>query len=130
MVSTTKDETNITSCNSTDSADSGVDMLSLTQLIDERINLVVDTKLKKQEHTICRNNIEPLSNHEFVITPTHTDTEQDREKNIIIHGLKEGEIHGLKEEGVTQSTSIVKELFETLEFTQHLTTSADRLGAK
>ena len=85
-------ETNLTICSNTDSTDSGIGMYSLTQLIDDRINLVVDAKPKKSEHAICGTKL--ISNQDEIIpfTPVHVNLDQEREKNVIIHGLKEGEI--------------------------------------
>ena len=44
-------DTIITKCSSTESADSGIGMQSITQLIDERVNLILEGKIMKPEYT-------------------------------------------------------------------------------
>ena len=42
-----ENKTNLTKCSSTESTDSGLGRESLTQLIDDRVKLMIDTKLKE-----------------------------------------------------------------------------------
>ncbi len=116
------EEKNLTTCSSTDSADSGIGMHSLTQLIDERINLVVDAKLKKREHAICGIDIEPIYNQDEIIqlTPVHEILDENREQNVIIHGLKEGGIC---------DTKLVEDIFAATA-NQHKPAHMMRLGPK
>ena len=115
-------ETNLTICSSTDSADSGIGMHSLTQLIDERIDIVVDAKLKKRRHAICEIDIEPISNQNEMmqLTPVRRNLDQNREQNVIIHGLKEGDIC---------DTKLVEDIFAATA-TQHEPAHTMRLGEK
>ena len=71
-------------------------------------------ELKKAIYT----NKAEIINHE--ITPIISD---GRELNLIVHGLEENGTN-------TQTNSIVKELFDTLEVKHHPTTLTDRLGGK
>ena len=83
-------EAHLNTCSSTDSADSGLGMHSLRELIDERINFVVDTKLKNWEK--ADPGIEPMKNEIRQSTKTHTNLNPDRDKNVVIHGLKETDL--------------------------------------
>ena len=44
-------DTIVTKCSSTESADSGIGMQQITQLIDKQVNLILEGKLMKPEHT-------------------------------------------------------------------------------
>lgn len=111
-------EAQLNTCSSTDSADSGLGMHSLTQLIDERINLVVDTKLKSWEK--AETGIEPTKNGIGQSTMTRTNLNPDREKNVIIHGLKETDQCDIK---------LVENIFEATA-THHKPAHIIRLGQK
>ena len=113
-----KSETYLTACSSNDLADSGLGMDSLTQLIDERINLVVDGKLKKWEK--LERVPEPKKYEIEQSTLTRENLDQDREQNLIIHGLKEGDIC---------DTKLVKDIFEATA-TQHKPAQIMRLGQR
>ena len=99
-------------------------MQSLEKLIDERVAATMDAKLEKHiknrndtvkendelTKAMCTNKAE-IINHE--ITPiTISD---GRELNLIVHGLEENSTN-------TQTNSIVKELFDTLEVKHRPTT--------
>lgn len=114
--------------------DSGIDVLSLEKLIDERV--AVTMKEKFEEHMKKRNDAvdEKLSdefakkiytNKREIINDEMTPTtiSDERELKIIVHGLEEDETS-------TQIKSVVKELFDTLEVEHRPTTLADRLGGK
>lgn len=113
-----KHEIHLNTCSSTDSADSGLGMHSLTQLIDERINLVVDTKLKDWEK--AETGIEPMKNEISQSIMTRTNLNPDREKNVIIHGLEEADVC---------DTKLVENIFEATA-THHKPAHIIRLGQK
>ena len=114
------------------SIDSGIDVQSLEKLIDERVTVTIDAKfekhIKNKNDAVSENDELTKSiytkkaeiiNHE--ITPiTISD---GRELNLIVHGLEENGTN-------TQTNTIVKELFDTLEVKHHPTTLTDRLGGK
>jgi hypothetical protein len=101
--------------------DSGIDMQSLEKLIDERVSLTMDAKFEKHikysnntvnesnEFTkaIYTNKAEIINNE---VTPTTIS--DGRELKLIVHGLEENGTH-------TETTSVVKELFDTLEVKHH-----------
>ena len=104
-------------------------MQSLEKLIDERVSISIDAKfeehIKKKNNTvksekftkvIYTNNAE-INYHE--VTPATN----GRELKLIVHGIEESGTH-------TETNSVVKELFETLEVKHHPATLADRLGEK
>ena len=119
-VTVDKAQENKANLDSTDSVDSGLGMQSLTQLIDERVNLVVDAKLKEREKASSETNIEPISTEIMISTPVHANLDQDREQNVIIHGLKEGDLC---------DTTLVKGILEATA-TQYEPAHAVRLGQK
>ena len=53
---TVKNETKLSTCKSTESTDSGLGLHSLTQLIDDRVNLMIDAKIKESERTSSGSN--------------------------------------------------------------------------
>ena len=112
-------ESNLTKCSSINSVDSGLGMESITQLIDERINLILDTKLTKQEQ-LSMTNINQVPNEDTNLAPIHGNLDEKREQNIIIHGLKEDE---------ECDTKIIKDLFAATA-TQHEPVHMMRLGSK
>ena len=107
-------------------SDSGVDLPSLTKLIDDR----VDAKLReydnpKRKRSSGREFVEAI----YVRTPESTnklnaETEDRRELNIIIHGLVE------EENGKEYDREIIKQLFDTVGIQYAPCSSADRLGRK
>lgn len=107
-----KNEANLMTSSSIESTDSGLGKHSLTQLIDDRLNLMIEAKL----------GIKPISNQgqNVSFTPEYTNLDTDRELNIIIHGLKEGEIN---------DTQLVNDIFAATT-TQHEPTFINRLGPK
>ena len=115
-----ENKTNLEICSSTDSVDSGLGMHSLTQLIDARVNLVVDAKLKERETASSETKIEPVSNEAMISTPVHANLNQDREQNVIIHGLCEGDFC---------DTTLVMSIFEATA-TQYEPAHAVRIGQK
>ena len=108
------EETNLNKCSSTDSADSGLGMHSLTQLIDERI----DAKLKMSEK--AESTIEPTDNRIPQPTLRCANLDQGREQNVIIHGLEEGNLC---------DTKLVEDIFEATDI-QHKRVHIMRLGQK
>ena len=112
-----KNKIYLNTCSRTDSADSGLgDMQSFAQLIDERANLVVDAKLKNWENTLT--GIEQVNDKIEQSTQIHSNLEQDRDKNVIIHGLKESE---------KCDTELVEDIFKATA-TTHKPAQIMRLG--
>ena len=107
-------------------SDSGVDLPSLTKLIDDR----VDAKLReydnpKRKTSSDRELVEAIYVRKSESTNKfNTEIEDSRELNIIIHGLEE------KESGKEYDREIIKQLFDTVGIQYAPCSSADRLGRK
>ena len=118
----TDNESHLKICNSADSTDSGIGMQSLTQLIDDRIGIMIHAKLKDHDSKARdgphENIISQTSKYALEQCTTNLDT--DRKRNIIVHGLKE--------DGISDEHQI-KEIF-TSTTTQHAPMSICRLGPK
>ena len=116
------DATNL--CKDTKSIDSGIDLSSLTKLIDDR----VDVKLRERGEPLSKSNskndcdetcrVNKRISREQLSPPT-PDT---RKLNIIIHGLKE--------DNAGMDQNIIKELFDTVGVEYKSTIAIDRLGRK
>ena len=115
-----KNETKLSTCNSTESTDSGLGLHSLTQLIDDRVNLMIDVKLKEGERT--SSGIKLVSSEDRIasLSPECTRLVKEREQNVIVHGLEEGEI---------SDTQLIKDIFEATD-TQQEPSFINRLGPK
>ena len=118
-------------CSSAKSTDSGVDMQSLTKLIDDRVGIMIGAKLSEHVKPTRKNASEKefvelvYANNTVSTEPSSTTTIPDRrELNIIIHGIKE---ESIKKE---HDQTVIKELFDTVGLEYHPTTSIDRLGIK
>ena len=118
----TDNESHLKICNSAVSTDSGIGMQSLTQLIDDRIGIMIHAKLKDHDSKARdgphENIISQTSKYALEQCTTNLDT--DRKRNIIVHGLKE--------DGISDEHQI-KEIF-TSTTTQHAPMSTCRLGPK
>ena len=107
-------------------SDSGVDLPSLTKLIDDR----VDAKLReydnpKRKTSSDRELVEAIYVRKSESTNKfNTEIEDGRELNIIIHGLEE------KESWKEYDREIIKQLFDTVGIQYAPCSSADRLGRK
>ena len=115
-----KNETKLSACNSTESTDSGVGLHSLTQLIDDRVNLMIDAKLNVSERTPPGTKLVSSEDRIASLTPECTRLIKEREQNIIVHGLEEGEI---------SDTQLIKDNFEATD-TQQEVSLINRLGPK
>ena len=87
-----ENKTNLTKCSSTESTDSGLGRESLTQLIDDRVKLMIDTKLKENKRELCES--KTISNQDQIesLSSKYVNLCADREQNVVIHGLKEDEV--------------------------------------
>ena len=117
----------------TRASDSGIDVQSLEKLIDERVAHTMDLKLA--EHMKTKNDtLNPKSSDDIHARTIYTNKAEiinhgttpmtisdERELNIIVHGLEEDD---------ASTNSVVKEVFDTLEVKHLPTTLADRLGGK
>lgn len=108
------EETNLIKCCSTDSADFGLGIQSLTQLIDERI----DAKLKMSEK--AESTMEATDNKIDQPALRCANLDQGREQNVIIHGLEEGNLC---------DTKLVEDIFEAIDV-QHKPVHIMRPGQK
>ena len=96
-----EDGKHLDACGSTDSADSGFgNMHSLTQLIDERVNLAIDTKNRENTGTWVKQMNDKSEKFTQIL---RSNLFEDRDNNVIIHGLKEND---------KCDTELVKEIFE------------------
>ena len=113
-------KTDLTLCSSTESTDSGVGRESLTQLIDDRVKLMIDNKLRESECALS--GIKSISNQSQIasLSSEYANLNTDREQNIIIHGLKEDE---------ASDTELVADIFAATA-TQHTPSLIYRLGPK
>ena len=102
----TQDSTKTKSYGNANSTDSGITVQSLTQLIDHRVNLMINDKLKKCDLKKADEGIWEQTEH---LTPKikkeATYVDANRERNIVIHGLREGENDG----------DLVKDIFSAIE---------------
>ena len=115
--------------------DSGIDMQSLEKMVDERVAVTIDAKFEEHiKNKADAINEKPSNEITEIIYKFCTNSDEisyeiaqttlpdDRELNIIVHGVEE--------DAGTQTGPVFKELFDTLEVKHHLTTLADRLGGK
>lgn len=116
----TQDSTKTKSYGNANSTDSGITVQSLTQLIDHRVNLMINDKLKKCDLKKADEGIWEQTEH---LTPKikkeATYVDANRERNIVIHGLRDGENDG----------DLVKDIFSATA-TQHAPVTMYRLGPK
>ena len=110
---------NVTKCSSTESADSGIGMQSITQLIDERVNLILEGKVMKPEQTTVID-IKRPNNVDVHFAPVHAHLDQNREQNVIVHGLNEGDVC---------DNELIKDILAATA-TQHEPEHMMRLGSK
>ena len=107
--------------------DSGIDVQSLEKLIDERVSITINTKfehIKKKNDTVESDEFtKAIYTNNAEINHDVTPATNGRELKLIVHGIEESGTH-------TETNSVVKELFETLEVKHHPTILADRLGEK
>ena len=126
-----KDDSGMKTSDTATLVDSGIDVHSLTKLIDDRISVTIDNKLKEHAASKAEPSRNYPSNEEFVkVMYTNGDgsVEQQtvpdqREHNIIIHGMKEDST------GEETDQMIIEELFDTVGL-NYRTSSVDRLGSK
>ena len=115
-----ENKTNLTKCSSTESTDSGLGRESLTQLIDDRVKLMIDTKLKENKRELCES--KTISNQDQIesLPSENVNLWADREQNVVIHGLKEDEV---------SDAQLVNDVL-TAAATQHTPSLMYRLGPK
>ena len=126
-----KDDSGMKASDTNTLVDSGIHVHSLTKLIDDRISVTIDNKLKEHAASKAEPSRNYPSNEEFVkVMYTNGDgsVEQQtvpdqREHNIIIHGMKEDST------GEETDQMIIEELFDTVGL-NYRTSSVDRLGSK
>ena len=114
----------IVSTKSTISADSGIDLLSLAKLIDDRI----DAKLRVRAESAYKGNSEKevvqtiYANDMESIDPISSSLSDTRKLNIIVHGLQE--------DNAGNDKTIIEDLFDTVGLQLTPKVTIDRLGSK
>ena len=112
------------STKSTISADSGIDLLSLAKLIDDRI----DAKLRDRTESAYKGNSEKevvqtiYANDMESIDPISSSLSDTRKLNIIVHGLQE--------DNAGKDKTIIEDLFDTVGLQLTPKVTIDRLGSK
>ena len=113
----------IISTKNTVSADSGIDLLSLTKLIDDR----VDARLRNRRESAYKGD----SEKEVVQTVYANDTKStDRISSYLSNRKLNIIIHGLPEDNVGKDQTIIEELFGVVGLKYSPTVTIDRLGSK